>query len=166
MVSATKGGRKVQFGIFDWIERDENSPAQIFEDRLKLLEYADKQDFFCYHLAEHHTTPLSVAPSPGIFLSAAAQRTSRIRPGSPGFPAAPLQSPASHPGGLHAGPPEPRPPGVGGRPGHRPLRGGAVRNLFRAWPRRSRSAASHGPWCCTGAHSREDAAVGRPFCFP
>ncbi len=81
MASETKRGSKVQFGIFDWIERDENSPAQIFEDRLKLLEYADKQDFFCYHIAEHHTTPLSVAPSPGIFLAAAAQRTSRIRLG-------------------------------------------------------------------------------------
>ena len=81
MASETKDGRKVEFGIFDWIERDENSPAKVFEDRLKLLEYADKQDFFCYHMAEHHTTPLSVAPSPGIFLSAAAQRTSRIRLG-------------------------------------------------------------------------------------
>ena len=81
MASETNGGGKVQWGIFDWVELDENSTAQIFDDRLKLLEYADKQDFFCYHLAEHHTTPLSVAPSPGIFLSAAAQRTSRIRLG-------------------------------------------------------------------------------------
>jgi len=81
MASETADGGKVEWGIFDWIERDENSPAQIFDDRLKLLEYADKQDFFCYHVAEHHTTPLSVAPSPGIFLSAAAQRTSKIRLG-------------------------------------------------------------------------------------
>ena len=81
MASETKAGRKIQFGIFDWVEWDKNSPAQILEDRLKLLEYADKQDFFCYHTAEHHTTPLSVAPSPGIFLSAVAQRTSRIRLG-------------------------------------------------------------------------------------
>ena len=81
MASETKDGRKVQFGIFDWVEWDDKSPAQIFDDRLKLLEYADQQDFFCYHMAEHHTTPLSVAPSPGLFLSAAAQRTSRIRLG-------------------------------------------------------------------------------------
>ena len=81
MASETADGRKVEWGIFDWIERDDNSPAQVFDDRLKLLEYADKQDFFCYHVAEHHTTPLSVAPSPGIFLSAAAQRTSRIHLG-------------------------------------------------------------------------------------
>ena len=81
MSSVSADGRKIEFGIFDWIERDGNSPAQVFDDRLKLLEYADKHDFFCYHTAEHHTTPLSVAPSPGIFLSAAAQRTSRIRLG-------------------------------------------------------------------------------------
>ena len=63
MASETEGGRKVEFGIFDWVERDDGSPAKVFDDRLKLLEYADKQDFFCYHTAEHHTTPLSVAPS-------------------------------------------------------------------------------------------------------
>ena len=33
------------------------------------------------HLVEHHTTPLCIAPSPGIFLSAIPQRTSRIRIG-------------------------------------------------------------------------------------
>ena len=81
MSSVSADGRQIEFGIFDWIESDGNSPAQVFDDRLKLLEYADKHDFFCYHTAEHHTTPLSVAPSPGIFLSAAAQRTSRIRLG-------------------------------------------------------------------------------------
>jgi len=81
MSSETSDGRKIDWGIFDWIEWDKNPPSQIFEDRLKLLEYADQQDFFCYHMAEHHTTPLSVAPSPGMFLSAVAQRTSRIRLG-------------------------------------------------------------------------------------
>ena len=81
MTNQPGGGPQVQFGMFDWIERDSNTTADTFEDRLKLLEYADKQDFFCYHLSEHHTTPLSVAPSPGMFLAAAAQRTSRIRLG-------------------------------------------------------------------------------------
>ena len=81
MARETRDGRNIQFGIFDWVERDKHPPAQVFDERLKLLEYADSQDFFCYHVAEHHTTPLSVAPSPGIFLSAAAQRTSRIRLG-------------------------------------------------------------------------------------
>jgi alkanesulfonate monooxygenase SsuD/methylene tetrahydromethanopterin reductase-like flavin-dependent oxidoreductase (luciferase family) len=71
----------VQFGIFDWIEWDKRPAGEIYEQRLKVLEYADEAGFFCYHLAEHHVTPHSLAPSPGLFLSAAAQRTSRIRLG-------------------------------------------------------------------------------------
>ncbi len=71
----------VQFGIFDWIEWDERPASEIFEGRLKMLEYADRRGFYCYHLAEHHLTPLSVAPSPSVFLSAACQRTKNIRLG-------------------------------------------------------------------------------------
>ena len=58
MASETADGRQIQWGIFDWVEWDQHSQAEIFEDRLRLLEYADKQDFYCYHMAEHHTTPL------------------------------------------------------------------------------------------------------------
>ena len=46
-----------------------------------MLEFADQHGFYSYHLAEHHLTPLSVAPSPSIFLSAACQRTKNIRLG-------------------------------------------------------------------------------------
>lgn len=69
------------FGIFDWIDRRSVPLRQIYEERLQLLEAADEAGFFCYHLAEHHATPLGMAPSPGIFLAAAAQRTRRIRLG-------------------------------------------------------------------------------------
>ena len=72
----------LQCGLFDWIEWEKNRPpSDIFEERLQMLEYADRAGFFCYHLAEHHITPLSLAPSPGFFLVAAAQRTQRIRLG-------------------------------------------------------------------------------------
>ena len=71
----------IDFGIFDWIEWDQSGLHEIFEHRLKMLEYADRKDFYCYHLAEHHMTPLSISPSPSVFLSAAAQRTNRIRLG-------------------------------------------------------------------------------------
>ena len=54
---------------------------QLYEERLQLLEAADTAGFFCYHLAEHHATPLGMAPSPALFLTAAAQRTRRIRLG-------------------------------------------------------------------------------------
>jgi alkanesulfonate monooxygenase SsuD/methylene tetrahydromethanopterin reductase-like flavin-dependent oxidoreductase (luciferase family) len=52
-----------------------------YHARLRLLEYADRAGFWGYHLAEHHGTPLSMAPSPNVFLAAAAARTERLRLG-------------------------------------------------------------------------------------
>ena len=72
---------QVAFGLFDWIDRGAAPLHQLYEDRLQLLEAADAAGFFCYHLAEHHATPLGMAPSPALFLAAAAQRTQRIRLG-------------------------------------------------------------------------------------
>ena len=69
------------FGLFDWIDQGTAPLQQLYEERLQLLEVADAAGFFCYHLAEHHTTPLGMAPSPALFLTAAAQRTRRIRLG-------------------------------------------------------------------------------------
>jgi alkanesulfonate monooxygenase SsuD/methylene tetrahydromethanopterin reductase-like flavin-dependent oxidoreductase (luciferase family) len=53
--------------------------GQQFESRLSLLEACDGYGFHAYHLAEHHGTPLGLAPSPGVFLAAVAQRTKRLR---------------------------------------------------------------------------------------
>ena len=69
------------FGLFDWIDRGKAPLQQLYAERLQLLEAADAAGFFCYHLAEHHATPLGMAPSPALFLTAAAQRTRRIRLG-------------------------------------------------------------------------------------
>jgi alkanesulfonate monooxygenase SsuD/methylene tetrahydromethanopterin reductase-like flavin-dependent oxidoreductase (luciferase family) len=46
------------------------------------VEAYERAGFYCYHLAEHHFTPLGLAPSPSIFLSAAAQRTTKLRLGT------------------------------------------------------------------------------------
>jgi alkanesulfonate monooxygenase SsuD/methylene tetrahydromethanopterin reductase-like flavin-dependent oxidoreductase (luciferase family) len=72
---------QVEFGLFDWIDRGVVPVHQLYAERLQLLEAAETAGFFCYHLAEHHATPLGMAPSPALFLSAAAQRTRRIRLG-------------------------------------------------------------------------------------
>ena len=72
---------QVTFGLFDWIDRGKAPLYQLYEERLQLLEAADAAGFFGYHLAEHHASPLSMAPSPALFLTAAAQRTQRIRLG-------------------------------------------------------------------------------------
>ena len=71
----------VAFGIFDHIDHRPAPLAEIYEQRLQLLDAADAAGFAGFHLAEHHATPLSVVPSPGIFLAAATQRTRRIRLG-------------------------------------------------------------------------------------
>ena len=72
---------RIDFGLFDWVDRGTVPMRQLYEERLQLLEAAEAAGFFCYHLAEHHATPLGMAPSPALFLAAAAQRTSRIRLG-------------------------------------------------------------------------------------
>src|SRR5579885_2175054 len=72
---------KTAFGVFDHIERRGDTLDGLFEGRLKLLEQYDAAGFYGYHVAEHHATPLGMAPSPGLFLAAAAQRTRRIRLG-------------------------------------------------------------------------------------
>ena len=72
---------QIEFGLFDWIDRSTAPLHQLYEERLQLLAAADQGGFFCYHLAEHHATPLGMAPSPALFLAAATQRTKRIRLG-------------------------------------------------------------------------------------
>ncbi len=69
---------EIKFGVFDHIERRGDSLERLYQGRLELLREYDAAGFFCYHVAEHHATPLGMAPSPGIFLAAAAQCTRRI----------------------------------------------------------------------------------------
>src|SRR4051812_50137295 len=74
------GQQDVAFGLFDWIDAAPGRTAgEVYEDRLRLLREADRGGFTVYHLAEHHGTPLGLAPSPAVFLAAAARATERIR---------------------------------------------------------------------------------------
>ena len=73
-------GPAVTFGLFDWVDSDGvREPSQLYRERLDLLADAEARGFDIYHLAEHHGTPLGLAPSPSVFLAAAATRTTRIR---------------------------------------------------------------------------------------
>src|SRR5713101_6273850 len=74
-------GGYMDLGIFDHLDRRDVPVADFYEHRLRLLEKYDAAGFYSYHLAEHHATPLGLAPVPGIFLAAATQRTRRIRHG-------------------------------------------------------------------------------------
>jgi alkanesulfonate monooxygenase SsuD/methylene tetrahydromethanopterin reductase-like flavin-dependent oxidoreductase (luciferase family) len=69
----------MKFGVFDHMDRSSSGLGKQFEDRLKLIELYEKSGFHAYHLAEHHATPLGMAPSPGVFLAAVAQRTRTLR---------------------------------------------------------------------------------------
>ena len=69
------------FAIFDWLDAPEGADqADVLEGRLAMVEAADRGgEFAVYHMAEHHGTPLGLAPSPSVFIAAASQRSSRIR---------------------------------------------------------------------------------------
>ncbi len=71
----------LSFGIFDHLDRGAVPLAEFYENRLKLIEAYDRHGFYIYLCAEHHATPLGLAPSPGIFLSAVAARTKQLRLG-------------------------------------------------------------------------------------
>jgi len=69
----------MEFGVFDHLDRSDRPLADFYEERLKLVEAYDRAGFYGYHVAEHHSTPLGMAPSPGIYLAAVARVTRRLR---------------------------------------------------------------------------------------
>ena len=72
----------LEFGVFDHLDRNDLPLRDYYEQRLKVIEAFDRGGFYAYHVAEHHFTPLGMAPSPSVFLSAIAQRTKRLRFGT------------------------------------------------------------------------------------
>jgi alkanesulfonate monooxygenase SsuD/methylene tetrahydromethanopterin reductase-like flavin-dependent oxidoreductase (luciferase family) len=75
-------GMNLEFGVFDHLDRNDLPLREYYEQRLKVIEAFDRSGFYAYHVAEHHFTPLGMAPSPSVFLSAIAQRTTRLRFGT------------------------------------------------------------------------------------
>ena len=71
----------LKFGVFDHLDSDGGPLGALYESRLGLIELMEQEGYFAYHLAEHHATPLGMAASPSVFLSAAIQRTRSIRLG-------------------------------------------------------------------------------------
>jgi alkanesulfonate monooxygenase SsuD/methylene tetrahydromethanopterin reductase-like flavin-dependent oxidoreductase (luciferase family) len=86
-------GSFMKFGVFDHLDRGHDMPlSEYYEQRLQLIEAYERAGFYAYHIAEHHSTALGMAPSPSVFLSAVAQRTSVLRFG-PMVYALPLHHP-------------------------------------------------------------------------
>ena len=69
----------MKFGIFDQNDASGRPLHVQYEQRLELAEMYDQNGFHCYHLSEHHATPLSMGPSQSVFLSAVAQRTRNLK---------------------------------------------------------------------------------------
>jgi alkanesulfonate monooxygenase SsuD/methylene tetrahydromethanopterin reductase-like flavin-dependent oxidoreductase (luciferase family) len=69
----------MKFGVFDHMDDAGVPLGQLYADRLALVEAYDRAGIYGYHIAEHHSTPLGCAASPGLFLAAMAQRTKTLR---------------------------------------------------------------------------------------
>lgn len=73
----------MKFGIFDHLERRHDCDlTQQYEERLQLMAEADELGIYSYHIAEHHHSPLCLAPNQSVFLAAAAQRTKKLKIGT------------------------------------------------------------------------------------
>ena len=59
---------------------------EYYEARLKLIEAYDRAGFVSYHVAEHHATPLGMAPSPvqGLALELFSRKASAVATNVPG----------------------------------------------------------------------------------
>jgi alkanesulfonate monooxygenase SsuD/methylene tetrahydromethanopterin reductase-like flavin-dependent oxidoreductase (luciferase family) len=69
----------MDIGVFDHLDLYDVPLNVFYENRLRMAEIYDRAGFFAYHIAEHHGSPIGVAPSPSVFLAAVAQRTRRLR---------------------------------------------------------------------------------------
>jgi alkanesulfonate monooxygenase SsuD/methylene tetrahydromethanopterin reductase-like flavin-dependent oxidoreductase (luciferase family) len=69
----------MDFGVFDHLDHGNIPLETYYESRLRIVEMYDRGGFYGYHVAEHHATPLGMAPSPSVFLAAVAQRTKSLR---------------------------------------------------------------------------------------
>ena len=116
-------GTCMKFGVFDHMDDAGVPLGQLYADRLALVEAYDRAGIYGYHLAEHHSTPLGCAASPGLFLAAVAQRTKHAALRPAGLSAAVLPSAAPDRGNLHARSDERRAP-----PARRRARRVAVRD--------------------------------------
>jgi alkanesulfonate monooxygenase SsuD/methylene tetrahydromethanopterin reductase-like flavin-dependent oxidoreductase (luciferase family) len=78
----TSSATTFEFGIFDSFDQGDSTPGQVIANRLDFAVEAERAGIAHYHVTEHHGTPLSVCPSPNLFLAALSQRTRSMRIGA------------------------------------------------------------------------------------
>ena len=69
----------MKFGVFDQNDRSGLPLAEQYDKRLALAELYDRLGFYAFHMSEHHGVPLSMTPSPSVWMAALTQRTKRLR---------------------------------------------------------------------------------------
>jgi alkanesulfonate monooxygenase SsuD/methylene tetrahydromethanopterin reductase-like flavin-dependent oxidoreductase (luciferase family) len=76
----------VQFGFFDHCEQNARARGVTYQEPFKVSQRAESAGFYPYYAAEHHGSPLSLVPSPSVFLAALAQHNSSPRLGPRIYP--------------------------------------------------------------------------------
>lgn len=71
----------MKVGLFDHVDKSDRSFATQLDERLQLVQMADEAGFYCYHVAEHHASPLNMVPAPAAYMGAVARLTKRIHIG-------------------------------------------------------------------------------------
>jgi len=66
----------LQFAVFDHLDHNGTSLGEQLEGRLRLIGVLEAEGYYAYHVAEHHSTRLGMAPSPNVFLAAVAHCSS------------------------------------------------------------------------------------------
>ena len=72
----------MKVGLFDHIADGSRPLATLYDERLAFFRAADEAGLYCVHLAEHHCSPINMAPVPGVFLGALARETRQIHIGT------------------------------------------------------------------------------------
>src|SRR6266853_2313057 len=57
-------GTMMEFGVFDHLDLGDSPHERFYRERLEIVETYERAGFYSYHVAEHHLTPLGMAPSP------------------------------------------------------------------------------------------------------
>lgn len=72
----------LELGIFDSFDLARGGVGELLDDRVRFAQQAERLGFAHYHVTEHHGTPLSVCPSPNLFVAALSQVTTTMRLGT------------------------------------------------------------------------------------
>jgi alkanesulfonate monooxygenase SsuD/methylene tetrahydromethanopterin reductase-like flavin-dependent oxidoreductase (luciferase family) len=76
----------MKIGLFDHVEDGGRPLAKLYDERLQFAQAAEEGGVYCLHVAEHHATPLSLIPLPGVYLGALARATETMRIGPLVYP--------------------------------------------------------------------------------